>query len=49
MVVSAGSGTYVAPASATQEVAAGSSKVDYLAFFATEQGKPFETELTAAP
>jgi hypothetical protein len=49
MELSAGSGTYVAQASATQEVAAGSSKVDYLAFLVTEQGKPFETELTAAP
>lgn len=44
-----GAGDYVAPGSATQEVAAGSSKVDYLAFFVTEAGKPFETALTSVP
>lgn len=47
--LTAGSGTYVAPGSATQEVSSGSSKVDYLAFFVTEQGKPFETALTSVP
>jgi quercetin dioxygenase-like cupin family protein len=47
--LTAGSGTYVAPGSATQEVAAGTSTVEYLAFFVTEQGKPFETALTSVP
>jgi quercetin dioxygenase-like cupin family protein len=42
-------GDYIAPGSATQEIAAGSSKVDYLAFFVTEAGKPFETALTSVP
>ncbi len=45
----AGEGTSVAPATATQELAAGSSKAVYLAFFVTPQGAPFETDVTSAP
>jgi quercetin dioxygenase-like cupin family protein len=44
----AGEGTSVAPATATQELAAGSSKVVYLAFFVTPPG-PIETDVTSAP
>ena len=44
-----GQATYVAPQTLTQEVATGSQKVDYLAYFVTQQGKPFETDATSAP
>jgi quercetin dioxygenase-like cupin family protein len=47
--LAAGSGDYINPDSATQEIAAGSSKVVYLAYFVTEAGKPFETALTSVP
>jgi quercetin dioxygenase-like cupin family protein len=40
--LSTGAGTSVAPNTPSQEVA-GSGKVDYLAFFVTEDGRPFET------
>jgi quercetin dioxygenase-like cupin family protein len=45
----AGEGTSVAPATATQELAAASSKAVYLAFFVTPLLAPFETEVTSAP
>jgi len=45
----AGEGTYIPPATATQELAGASSKVVYLAFFVTQQGAPFETDVTSAP
>jgi quercetin dioxygenase-like cupin family protein len=45
----AGEGTPVTPGTVTQELAAGSSKVDYLAYFVTPQGAPFETVVTSAP
>jgi hypothetical protein len=44
-----GQATYVVPQTLTQEVATGSQKVDYLAYFVTQQGKPFETDATSAP
>jgi quercetin dioxygenase-like cupin family protein len=45
----AGEGTSVAPATVTQELAAGRGKVEYLAFFVTPQAAPFETGVTSAP
>lgn len=44
-----GQGVYVAPATATQELAATSGPVEYLAYFVTLQGRTFETDLTSAP
>jgi quercetin dioxygenase-like cupin family protein len=45
----AGEGTSVAPGIVTQELAAGTSKVDYLAFFVTPQAARFETDVASAP
>jgi quercetin dioxygenase-like cupin family protein len=47
--LTAGQGTYVAPDTVTQELDAGIGAVDYLAFFVTSQGRPFETDVTSAP
>jgi quercetin dioxygenase-like cupin family protein len=47
--LTAGQATYVAPGSATQELAAASSTVDYLAYFVTPQGQAFETVVTSEP
>jgi quercetin dioxygenase-like cupin family protein len=46
--LNAGEGQYVAPGTVTQELAAGSSEVVYLAFFVTPP-VPFETDVTSAP
>jgi quercetin dioxygenase-like cupin family protein len=45
----AGEGTSVVHDAVTQELAAGSGTVAYLAFFVTPQGAPFETDVTSAP
>jgi hypothetical protein len=49
MRLTAGQGTYVAPDTVTQELAAASGTVDYLAYFVTPQGRAFETNVTSAP
>jgi quercetin dioxygenase-like cupin family protein len=49
MQLIAGEGTSVAPGVATQEIAAGSSTVVYLAYFVTPVGAPFETDITNVP
>jgi quercetin dioxygenase-like cupin family protein len=48
MQLIAGEGTSVVPGVATQEIAAGSSTVVYLAYFVTPVGAPFETAVTNA-
>ena len=45
----AGQATYVPAHTLTQEVAVGSQKVDYLAFFITQHGTAFETDASSAP
>jgi quercetin dioxygenase-like cupin family protein len=45
----AGQATYVPAHTLTQEVAVGSQKVDYLAYFITEHGTAFETDSTSVP
>jgi quercetin dioxygenase-like cupin family protein len=45
----AGEGTSVAPGTVSQELAAGSGHVDYMAFFVTPQAAPFETDVASAP
>lgn len=47
--LTAGQGTSVSPNTVTQELAVGSGKLDYLAYFVTPQGRPFETDVTSAP
>jgi quercetin dioxygenase-like cupin family protein len=47
--LNAGEGTFVPPATATQELAGASGKAVYLSFFVTPQGAPFETAVTRAP
>ncbi len=45
----AGQGTSIIPNTATQEIASGSGSVEYLAFYLTPQGTPFETAVSSVP
>lgn len=47
--LSAGQGAYVAPGTATQELASGSAAVTYLAFVVTRLGVPFEVDVPTVP
>lgn len=44
-----GGGTSFVPNTATQEIASGSAGAEYLAFFLTPQGAPFETDMSSVP
>jgi hypothetical protein len=45
----AGQGTSLIPNTATQEIASGGAGAEYLAFFLTPQGSPFETAVSSVP